>query len=358
MDQKKPLRTLFLVIICSIWAGVCRINWYFVPAGLSVFLYLLEVPLPNKNYFKYLIWPAIWFVIGIGFAFMASNMYSILSGNPPDLFGTAIRSPLLWYRLFPNSTYGLGILLSTILIFFPLFLIVDPKTIWERLTPFRSGLIAMILTIFFSGGLIVSMKIGGGSNYHNFDAFIVFSLIYITSGYFASPPFQEESFQTNYPGRLSRFGFLFSCVIIVAIVSLPASTPKQFQQKEIQKEIVKLKMLSLEFEGNILFLSERQLIATGDLNPVGFEKNYDQVTLMEMVDSNNASYLKQFYSEIKQHKFSMIITKPLNSKLQDRHYKFSRENNLWVKKVEIPVLKSYELIAELPLSQIEIYIPK
>jgi hypothetical protein len=79
---------------------------------------------------------------------------------------------------------------------------------------------------------------------------------------------------------------------------------------------------------------------------------------MEMVMANNVPYLNQLYSDLNQHTFSMIITKPINSKLQDRSAKFSKENNLWVKKVEMPVLESYKLVAELPLSQIEIYIPK
>jgi hypothetical protein len=357
-DPKKPRRTLFLVILCSIWAGLCRINWYFIPAGLGVLFYLFETPVQNKNYLKYFFWPAIWFTFGTIFAFLASSLYTYFSGNPPYLFGTALHSPLLWYRLFPNSTYDLGILLSAILVFLPIYLIVDLKIFRERLGFVRSSLVLFILMVFFCGGLIVSVKIGGGSNLHNFDAFIVLSLVFCAFGFFGFQSIRDESIETNKLSTLPGMGFIASCMIIVGSIAIAVNSPKSFQQNEIQKEIVDLQTLSSKYEGNLLLLSERQLIATGELNPRMFEPNFEVVTLMEMVMSNNVAYLNQFYYDLKQHTFSMIITKPINSKLQDRNAKFSRENNLWVKKVEIPILESYKLVAELPLSQIEIYIPK
>jgi hypothetical protein len=212
--------------------------------------------------------------------------------------------------------------------------------------------------VFFCGGLIVSVKIGGGSNLHNFDAFIVLSLVFCAFGFFGFQSIRDESIETNKLSTLPGMGFIASCMIIVGSIAIAVNSPKSFQQNEIQKEIVDLQTLSSKYEGNLLLLSERQLIATGELNPRMFEPNFEVVTLMEMVMSNNVAYLNQFYYDLKQHTFSMIITKPINSKLQDRNAKFSRENNLWVKKVEIPILESYKLVAELPLSQIEIYIPK
>jgi hypothetical protein len=358
MDQKKPIRTLLLVIICSIWAGICRINWYFVPAGFSAFLYLLEVPMSRKNYLRYLIWPVIWCIFGVFFAFLSSHLYSVYSGNPSYLFGTALHSPFLWYRLFPNSTYDLGLILSAIIFFFPIYMIGGLKTISGKLGHVRSSLVALILTVFFCGGLIVSAKIGGGSNLHNLDAFIFLSLVFITFGFFSSNSIQEDYYQVNNSSWLPGIGLIVSSVIIVTTIAISITHPKQYQQDEIQKEIVALQTLSSKYAGNLLLLSERQLLATGELNPKWFESDFDGVTLMEMVMSNNLSYLAQFDSEIKQHKFSMIVSKPLSSKLQDQTAGFSKENNLWVKKVEIPVLESYKLVADLPLSQIEIYIPK
>ena len=320
--------------------------------------YLFEIPVQNKNYLKYFIWPAIWFTFGTIFAFLASSLYTHFSGNPSYLFGTALHSPLLWYRLFPNSTYDLGILISAILIFLPIYLIVDHKKFRERLGFVRSSLVLLILMVFFLGGLIVSVKIGGGSNLHNFDAFIVLSLVFCTFGFFGFQSTRDESIEANVLSTLSGLGIIASCMVIVGLIAISVNSPKPYQQNEIHKEIVELQTLSSKYEGNLLLLSDRQLVATGELNPKQFEPNFEVVTLMEMVMSNNVPYLNQFYSDLNHHKFSMIITKPLNSRLQDRSAKFSRENNLWVKKVEMPVLESYQLVAELPLSQIEIYIPK
>ena len=47
--KEKPIRTLLLVVVCSAWAGICRINWYVVPAAFSILIYALEEPLKNKK---------------------------------------------------------------------------------------------------------------------------------------------------------------------------------------------------------------------------------------------------------------------------------------------------------------------
>jgi hypothetical protein len=136
------------------------------------------------------------------------------------------------------------------------------------------------------------------------------------------------------------------------------TAPIKYNQAGINREVGELKALLNKYGENPLFLSERQLLSSGEITTKEFEPSFEGFTLMEMVMANNVQYLNQLYSDLDQHTFSMIITKPINSKLQDRNAKFSKENNLWVKKVEMPVLESYKLVAELPLSQIEIYIPK
>jgi hypothetical protein len=50
----------------------------------------------------------------------------------------------------------------------------------------RSFGIVAILLVFFVGGLVVSVKIGGGTNLHNLDAFMILLLILVTTILFST----------------------------------------------------------------------------------------------------------------------------------------------------------------------------
>jgi hypothetical protein len=53
--KDKIWRTLFFVILASLWAGISRVNWMPLPGLLAGVLYLLDQPLEKKNGFD--IWP-------------------------------------------------------------------------------------------------------------------------------------------------------------------------------------------------------------------------------------------------------------------------------------------------------------
>lgn len=355
MDPRKPFRTLLLVVMTSFWAGICRVNWFVVPAGLSIFIYLLEVPEMSKKPGQYLVWPFIWGSTGVIIAFISSRIYLTLSGNPMSAVNTATHSVLLWYRLLPNSTYGLGILLSVLLFFTPLFLIPRWPMVIQQLQRLRSILILLILLVFFTAGVIISTKIGAGSNLHELDAFIIFGLVLISYGYFTSDSPGHEPY---HPSGMASIGMILTCMIVVAMIALPVKSPERFDKLGINNEVGQLRKLITKYNAYPLFLFERQLLSSGELNPDQFEPDYEGFTLMEMVMANDQGYLDGFYSSLEAHKFSLIICKPLNSNFQGSESKFAKENNLWVKKVEIPILKSYRLLTELPLSRVEVYVPK
>ncbi len=175
-----------IVILASIWAGISRINWFPVPGLLAVFFYILETPQAGKNFWRYWLWPMIWAVTGLITAFLSEAIYVIISGNPAENFGTSFTSSLLWYRLFPNITYPDGILISILLVSLPAILLILIKLIRERdaVYPVRVFAFSLILLVLFIGGIVVSVKIGGGSNLHNLDAFLVFLLITVVYLFF------------------------------------------------------------------------------------------------------------------------------------------------------------------------------
>jgi hypothetical protein len=77
-SKQKPWRTLLLVLLASIWAGLSRLNWYPVPGVLAALLYFLEMPFSYaetgwlRRWLRYGIWPIAWSVWGTGLAFVIS----------------------------------------------------------------------------------------------------------------------------------------------------------------------------------------------------------------------------------------------------------------------------------------------
>jgi hypothetical protein len=88
---------------------------------------------------------------------------------------TVSSQPLLWYRLFPNATYGNGILVGLFVAIIPLivvlFYLVSSRK-W-KLNVWQSLAILLPLGAFLVVGLIASTKIGGGGDLHNMDMFLI-----------------------------------------------------------------------------------------------------------------------------------------------------------------------------------------
>jgi len=113
-------------------------------------------------------WPLAWIVSGSLLAFLSSAAYAQLSGNSLSQFGSSFTSDLLWYRLMPNATYPMGILPGIgIAILPPALLIACSLRQPVARDPFRLTLLIGVLAVLLLGGLVVSVKIGGGGDLHN-----------------------------------------------------------------------------------------------------------------------------------------------------------------------------------------------
>jgi len=58
--------------------------------------------------------------------------------------------------------------------------------------------------------------------------------------------------------------------------------------------------------------------------------------------AGNPEYLGKFHDDLKNQRFSLIISEPLNTRLKGRAKSFGEENDAWVKNVSEPVLCYYE----------------
>jgi len=366
-QRQKPWRTLLVVLIASVWAGISRINWLPVPGMLAATLYFLEAPKGRTFVFSYLSKPTLWVFSGTAVAYLSQELYARLSGNPAELFGSSFSSQLLWYRLWPSATYPLGILPGALLVITPALIAIyfQLKGRWKSFHYLRLLGIGAILLVLFGGGLIVSVKIGGGSNLHNLDAFLCLFLVVSAFIYFEK--FSLEDSPDAHQALPPAPGWIYpaslaAALVVPVIISLEISTARNLPAQERISEAIQTIQAEVDAAttsgGKALFISERQLIIFDTITGAEMVPDYEKVFLMEMAMADNDAYLSEFYAKLRSHEFSLIVSEPLRPIYQDRTHSFGEENNAWVKNVAEPILCSYEAKLTLRQVRVELLVPR
>ena len=105
----------------------------------------------------------------------SGTVAGVVTGAAVNTVNSAITDqPLLWYRLFPNATYGNGILLGLLIAVGPvIFILLSLTAKYWKLNLLQKLSILLPLSAFLAVGLIVSAKIGGGGDLHNMDMFLI-----------------------------------------------------------------------------------------------------------------------------------------------------------------------------------------
>ena len=94
---------------------------------------------------------------------------------------------------------------------------------------------------------------------------------------------------------------------------------------------------------NVLFIDQRQLLTFSYIKDVDLLPQYEKKHLMDNALRSNESYFENFYRDIADQRFSLIISEPLWVKFQGEDYQFGNENDIWVKWVSIPILCYYKV---------------
>ena len=343
-NRENPLRTLIIILVASVWAGISRINWFPVPGLLGALLYFFETPRSQKPTIQYLTWPAFLVLSGSTIAFLSQSAYVLLSGQDVNRFTSSLGSQLLWYRLLPNPTYPLGVLPAILLASLPVVLLMiehmrSGKTIMHPLR--QLGIFAIALVLFW-GGLVVSTKIGGGSNLHNLDAYLVVlavSGVYIFTG--GIEPEKDGESNKFYPS-LPIKGLLVSVPILFVLSA--GSTIVRYDAGQAQRALDLVQEYTLGAaieEDEVLFISQRHLLTFDMVQDVPLVPEYETVFLMEMAMSGNQAYLEDFRSDLREGRFGLIIVATLEREYQGRSHAFGEENDAWVREVSEPILCYY-----------------
>jgi hypothetical protein len=232
---------------------------------------------------------------------------------------------------------------------------VKKKTNWTTIS-----FLLIALVVFFLGGLVVSVKIGGGSNLHNMDAFILLLLVVV---YYVS--FSQRYQDHKY---LNKFIFRYALLLIMLIQpifwALNAWTPRElFSGESLQHDLDEIRgyielVRSDDPQGEILFINQRHLATFGYVEVPNLVTDYELLELMEMAISNQRDYLSEFYSDLSQNRFDMIVISKQYDTIKENEQAFSEENNAWVENITIPLMEYYEPIVWLRYTDIEIYIPR
>jgi hypothetical protein len=312
---------------------------------------------------------------GTATGYITQQTYQLLSGNPPAWFGSSFTSDLLWYRLLPNPTYPMGILPSSMLVSLPFIVLMGLRLFnhWRGYHFIRILGLAAILFVLFVGGVVVSVKIGGGSNLHNLDAYLTLLLVIGTTIYFDrfltdQPAQPGVNAHVSIPSKANiQFRWVEGIFIAGALVIplyFTLSTGGQLPQRDFTAAQAALQTINSTTQAvvkqgrEVLFISQRQLLTFDYVQDVPLVPEDELVFLMEMAMSNNTSYMDAFHADISRQRFAMIVSEPLIIQYQGRSHSFGEENDAWVERVSEPVLCYYQPAIKLEQVGLVLYTPR
>ena len=232
-NPRKPFLTLALVIAGSIWEGLCRVNWFIMPACVAILLYLFTEPFLGKNLWRYMRWPLVYLVAG-GLASFASYLVFIKStGYVIPFLDPRMHYAYFLYKLWPNDGF-VGLLPGITLICLPLLRVVL-YTIWKhktRLHWLRWLAIASILGLFFAGSTLVSLRAGGGYDLHNYDSLLL--LLFMCGCFFGLEAVSQDKSVHLEKAVLANYGLL-SCLMTVSILFAYHPTAANFYPPKLTR---------------------------------------------------------------------------------------------------------------------------
>jgi hypothetical protein len=365
--EKRPVQNLIVVILCSIWEALCRVNWFLMPAILAVFIYLHSKPVLQKNLCGYLKWPLVYIISGGISSFSIYWIYIKGLGQVIPFLNPSMDYFFALYKLWPNAGY-MGLIPGIALISLPaLFIILF--TGWKyrmKLHWIRLAMILCILGIFFAGSTVVSIRAGGGYDLHNYDSFLL--LLFISGCFFGLDAVSFDGDGVQLKPLLINHRVLIFILVIPFVMSIPKTTANtKIQTSQSDQALMEINhLLQKSIESNIdqpiLFIDQRQLQVFNMIKEDNIYIPYEKIELMEMAMARNEEYEEQFQSDLEKHKFSLIVSEKLvpweKSFAPDFFERDWYENNVWVDYVAIPVLNYYTPIYINELFGIAVYVPK
>jgi len=376
---RRPLWVaLPLILLAGFYAQLARYTWMFAPAMWAGMLFLADTPAEGKKATKQM-WVSAALVVltglvgGIAIQPLLESRQLMAAApvlqetqpgsdviSPSGLLQVLTRQALIWERLLPNSTYPPGILLGVVLVSAPLVIFLI-YLVWTRrwgLDWLRGVVVAGPLVLFLIVGLVVSVKIGGGSNLHNLDMFLIglllaAALAWRAGGYLVLAHLDKESIWVQILLVVMMLVFAYQPLLGAGPISLP---PKDTIEQALAK--INEQVALAAQEGEVLFMDQRQLLTFGYVSKIPLVVDYEKKFMMDTAMSENAAYFEGLYKDLASHRFSLIISEPLRTRERESDYQFGDENNIWVKWVAGPVLCYYQPLATFKEVRVQLLVPR
>ncbi|MBQ6508382.1 MAG: hypothetical protein IJI07_02810 [Flexilinea sp.] len=378
-----------LTAAAGFYAVMSRSTWIAAPSAFAVFLQFLDQKANSNDRERKARW---WRAIALGLTGLAgaaiymkrevftrifdpgpmeiielsgaeaanAAMEAVPSIFTPDWFRYYLgRQALLFDRLWPNETYKPGIVLGLALAVLPVIILIIVWSaqrkwkldFWQKLLLFAGS------AVFLGAGLLFSVKIGGGSNLHNLDMFLILVLIISALAWKAG--------FGDWLGENVRADNLI-CLLMIAAVLIPAwdsmttTRFKIFPKEETTADAAdKIRSIIAEHPGeDILFMDQRQLLTFGTVQKIPLIADYEKKWMMDEAMSNDAAYFEPYFKDLKDRRFAAIISEPLHIRFQGEGGDFSEENDLFVTYVSIPTLCYYEPLETFEDQGVQILVPR
>jgi hypothetical protein len=227
-----------------------------------------------------------------------------------------------------------------------------------KVEPLRLSAILAIPVVLFAGGIVVSVKIGGGSNLHNLDAFLV--ALMILGVCTAAHRWQLDHNLEDIRGSIPVILFMALIWMPICFAIGLGKPLRSFDMQQANRAMEKIRSIVEPFtaqDGEVLFIAQRHLLTLGELNNVELIPEYETVFLMEMAMSRNEPYLEQFHTDLEKQRFDLIVVDRLSTQIQSRKDDFAEENNAWVEEVSRPILCHYGVAERLSNPPLDFYVP-
>ncbi len=139
-------------------------------------------------------------------------------------------------------------------------------------------------------------------------------------------------------------GLLALAVLVPAWGGVQSGNPAKIPSEAAVEETlhsIQTQVDQAQAQGEVLFMDHRQLITFGYIHGVRFVPDYEMKYMMDQSMSGVASLFQQFYKDLRNRRFKLIVIHPLKIQYQGRTNDFGEENDAWVKWVASPILCYY-----------------
>jgi hypothetical protein len=358
VSEKRIWLSLIGVTVASFYASISRWTWFPVPAIWAALIMLSKLDFsPGENWksiVRSLVPAGLVALVGLAAGYLPN--FDLFTPQQVSS-GLVADQPLLWYRLLPNATYPRGILLGVLVATGALMALLAWAIIAnKRRVHWIQGLaycLASIITL--AVGLVISVKIGGGSNLHNLDMFLV-TLVVITGILLRD--------LNEIPWKVMPIPVQALLILVILIPAWSAFSEGEPlllpTEDQVTKgiETIRREVTAASSTGEVLFMDQRQLLTFGIVPKVPLVPGYEKKYVMDMAMGNSQEYFSGFYSDLARKRFSLIVSEPLKEVEQGQINSFGEENDAWVRWVSNPILCYYEPIKTWKSIKVELLIPR